>query len=191
MFTESLFTWQAPSRQLKPGLASFPLEASPEPLPTALTLHPTAWLRGQLTVGSQCSLGTGGKGPAGQPRLTQPVCLHSPAVPRVLRARAGRGGPESCIPPSERQPIQWPGGPPLLAPHRPHCGTIVSAPGPWVADGLPEHRRCGGRCQRASRHSHNWKTNILFLWCTFRPAHTQDGTCETTSLSAWREENSA
>lgn len=66
----------------------------------------------------------------------------------------------------------------------------VSAPGPRVADGLPEHRRCGDRCQRASRHSHNWKTNILFLRCTFRPAHTQDGTCETTSLSAWHEENS-
>lgn len=46
MFTESLFTWQAPSLPLKPSFASFPLEASPEPLPTALTLHPTAWLRG-------------------------------------------------------------------------------------------------------------------------------------------------
>lgn len=66
----------------------------------------------------------------------------------------------------------------------------VPAPGPRVADGLPEHRRCGDRCQRASRHSHNWKTNIFFLRHTFRPAHTQDGTCETTSLSAWREENS-
>lgn len=67
---------------------------------------------------------------------------------------------------------------------------VVFAPGPRVADGLPGHTRCGGRCQRVSQHSHNWKTNILFLRCTFQPAHTRDGTCETTSLSAWREENS-
>lgn len=30
----------------------------------------------------------------------------------------------------------------------------------------------------------------LFLRCVFRPAHTQDRTCVTTSLSAWGEENS-
>ena len=35
------------------------------------------------------------------------------------------------------------------------------------------------------------KQNILFLRCVFRPAHTQDRTCETTSLSAWRGEDSS
>lgn len=73
MFTESLYTWQAPSLPLKPSFAFSPVEASPEPLPTALTLHPTAWLRGQLTVGTQCSLGTGRKGPAGRAQPVSPT----------------------------------------------------------------------------------------------------------------------
>lgn len=66
----------------------------------------------------------------------------------------------------------------------------VPAPGPRVAGGPLEHRRCGGQRLRASRHAGHRKTNILFLRCAFRPAHPQDGTCETTSLSAWRAENS-
>lgn len=158
---------------------------------TALTLHPTAWLRGRLREGAQCSLGTGRKDPPSQPYLTRPVCLQSSEVevPQVLWTRIGLSGPGPCTS-SEQRPTQWTEGPPCSHPTGHTVAPAVPAPGPRVADGLPEHRRCGDRCQRASRHSHNWKTNILFLRHTFRPAHTQDGTCETTSLSAWREENS-
>lgn len=152
--------------------------------------HPTAWLGGPAHC--RCSAPPGRVGrkahSVNATRLGSCVCaaLRSP---RVLWARTGLGGPESQMS-SEWWPTQWSRGPSFSCPTGHTAADAVSAPGPQVADGLPGHRRCGSQCQRASQHAHNWKTNILFLRCTFRPAHTQDGTCETTLLSAWREENS-
>lgn len=152
--------------------------------------HPTAWLGGPAHC--RCSAPPGRVGrkahSVNATQLGSCVCaaLRSP---RVLWARTGLGGPESQMS-SEWWPTQWSRGPSFSCPTGYTAADAVSAPGPQVADGLPGHRRCGSQCQRASQHAHNWKTNILFLRCTFRPAHTQDGTCETTLLSAWREENS-
>lgn len=78
-----------------------------------------------------------------------------------------------------------------LLPAPDHTVTdTVSAPGPQGADGPPGHRRCGSQCERAFQRSGNQKTNILFLWHASQPAHTQDRTCETTSLPGWSKENS-
>lgn len=92
----------------------------------------------------------------------------------------GLGGPEPC------KPSEWCPPPPG------HTVTdTVSAPGPQGANDLPQHRRCGSQCERAFQHSGNQKTNILFLRHAPQPAHTQDRTCETTSLSGWCKENSS
>lgn len=107
----------------------------------------------------------------------------------MLWSRTGLGGPEARCPLNGSQTRGWEAA---LCPHlMAHTAVhTVPAPGPRVAHGPFEHRRCGGPCRRASRHAGHQKTNILFLRCAFRPAHPQDGTCETTSLSAWRAENS-
>lgn len=65
----------------------------------------------------------------------------------------------------------------------------IPAPGPRVADGLPARRRCGGRRQRAPWRPHGWKTHLVSAVCVPASTHSA-GSRETTSISAWRGENS-
>lgn len=107
--------------------------------PRTLTLRPTARLRGQLTVGAECSLGTGRKDLPGQ-RLHSPEVAGAPWSRQTLVAQSPRSAhaPETIL-----------------------LCTLLLHQAPGRQRACPDPGGLEADAKGAARHSCNWKTNSV------------------------------